>query len=62
VKEPPLDRRVLLERVVVVEMVLCEIRERGGGELHGVDAMQGLSVARDLHRHATDPTVAHLGE
>ena len=61
-EEAPLDRGVLLDGVVVVEMVLREIRERDRREAHGVDPVQVDRVARDLHRGGRHARVSHLRE
>ena len=58
-EEARLGRDVRVDRAVVVEMILREVREAGDGETGAVDAVLIERVRRHLHRDGLDACVAH---
>ena len=61
-EELHLRLEILLHRAVVVEMVLREVREDGGGKRQAMSAMLIERVGGDLHGAGTAAIAAHLGE
>ena len=53
---------VLVERAVVVEVLVAQVREAHGRELHAVDAVLVQRVRRHLHRDRARARVAHARE
>ncbi len=61
-EEARLALEVRIERPVIVEVVVREVRETRRGVVRSVDAVLVERVRRHLHRHRADPRVAHRGE
>ena len=57
-----LGLEVRLERVMVVQVVLREVRERRDGEVRVPGPQQVQRVRRDLHGHDVAAGIAHAGE
>ena len=57
-----LGLEVLLHRLVIIEMILCEIGENGCVEVDPARAMLHERVARNLHGHGLVSGIDHLGE
>ena len=61
-KEPMLRRRIRFKRLMKVEMVARDVRQRGDTKAHIFDAIERERVRADLHRDRPCAELMHLGE